>query len=87
MRGNDDMQEALFTVAKLDDFVPTDHPLRPIGALVNEALAKLNDLFNEIYSDRGRASIAPEKLLRALLLQVTEVVRRCGICSGISGHP
>lgn len=75
MRGNDDMQEALFTVAKLNDFVPTDHPLRPIGALVNEALAKLNDLFNEIYSDRGRASIAPEKLLRALLLQVFYSIR------------
>jgi transposase len=75
MRGNDDMQEALFTVAKLNDFVPTDHPLRPIGALVNEALAKLNDLFNEIYSDRGRASIAPEKLMRALLLQVFYSIR------------
>jgi transposase len=75
MRGNDDMQEALFTVTKLNDFVPTDHPLRPIGGLVNEALKKLNGLFNEIYSDRGRASIAPEKLLRALLLQVFYSIR------------
>ena len=38
MRGSDGMQEALFTVAKLDDFVPSDHPLRPIRLLVNEAL-------------------------------------------------
>ena len=68
MRGSDEMQEALFLVAKLDDFVPTDHPLRAILLLVNEALSGLNGLFNRIYADTGRASIAPEKLLRALLL-------------------
>ena len=54
MRGNDDMQEVLFTVTRLNDFVPMDHPLRPIGSLVSEALKKLNGLFNEIYSDCGR---------------------------------
>ena len=64
------MQESLFTVAKLDDFVPADHPLRSIRTLVNEALGRLNSLFNMIYADRGRDSIAPEKLMRALLLQV-----------------
>lgn len=75
MRGSDEMQEALFLVAKLDDFVPADHPLRAIRLLVNEALAGLNGLFNRIYADTGRASIAPEKLLRALLLQVFYSVR------------
>ena len=69
------MQEALFTVAKLDDFVPADHPLRAIRSLVNEALAGLNSLFNTIYADSGRASIAPEKLLRAMLIQVFFSVR------------
>jgi transposase len=69
------MQEALFTVAKLEDFVPADHPLRPIRLLVNEALGRLNGLFNLIYADRGRASIAPEKLLRAMLVQVLFSVR------------
>ena len=69
MRGSDGMQEALFTLAKLEDFVPTDHPLRPIRLLVNEALGRLNRLFNTIYADSGRASIAPEKLLRAMLCQ------------------
>jgi transposase len=69
------MQEALFTVAKLEDFVPADHPLRPIHALVNEALSRLNGLFNTIYADTGRASIAPEKLLRAMLIQVFFSVR------------
>ena len=75
MRGADGMQESLFTMCKLEDFVPADHPLRPIRALVNEALERLNGLFNEIYADTGRASIAPEKLMRALLLQVFYSVR------------
>jgi transposase len=75
MRGTDGMQEALFTVAKLEDFVPADHPLRPIRLLVNEALTRLNGLFNTIYADSGRASIAPEKLLRAMLVQVFFSVR------------
>jgi transposase len=75
MRGSDGMQEALFTVAKLEDFVPADHPLRPIRMLVNEALVRLNGLFNLIYADTGRASIAPEKLLRAMLIQVFFSVR------------
>jgi transposase len=70
MRGSDGMQERLFTVAKLEDFVPADHPLRAIAVVVNEALKGLNGLFNSIYADTGRASIAPEKLLRAMLIQV-----------------
>ena len=75
MRGTDGLQESLFTVAKLEDFVPADHPLRPIRKLVNEALEKLNGLFNKNYADTGRSSIAPEKLMRALLLQVFYSVR------------
>lgn len=75
MRGTDGMQESLFTVAKLDDFVPADHPLRRIQILVNQALARLNGLFNTIYADSGRESIAPEKLMRALLLQVFYSIR------------
>jgi transposase len=75
MRGCDEMQESLFTVAKLEDFVPADHPLRPMRELVNAALKRLNGLFNLIYADTGRASIAPEKLMRALLLQVFYSVR------------
>ncbi|AGK50226.1 MULTISPECIES: IS5 family transposase [Burkholderia] len=71
----DEMQEPLFTTVKLEDFVPADHPLRPVRQLVNEALKQLNGLFSVIYADSGRASIAPEKLLRALLLQVLYSVR------------
>ena len=75
MRGSDGMQEALFTMSKLEDFVPLDHPLRAIQVLVNEALERLNGLFNEIYADTGRQSIAPEKLMRALLPPVFSSVR------------
>ena len=69
------MQEALFTLSRLEDFVPAEHPLRAIRVLVNEALSRLNGLFNEIYADTGRASVAPEKLMRALLLQVFYSIR------------
>ena len=75
MRGTDAMQESLFTVSKLEDYVPTDHPLCAVRLLVNEALARLNGLFDSIYADSGRDSIAPEKLMRALLLQVFYSVR------------
>ncbi len=75
MRGMDEMQEPLFTTVKLEDFVPADHPLRPVRLLVNQALKRLNGLFSVIYADSGRASIASEKLLRALLLQVFYSVR------------
>lgn len=75
MRGADAMQESLFTVAKLDDFVPADHPLRAVRLLVNEALMGMNARFNQIYAPSGRDSIAPEKLIRALLLQVFFSVR------------
>lgn len=64
------MQESLFTVAKLDDFVAADHPLRAV-----RPLGRLNGLFNTIFADTGRESIAPEKLIRALLLQVFYLIR------------
>ncbi|MGA8031682.1 MAG: IS5 family transposase [Casimicrobiaceae bacterium] len=75
MRGADAMQESLFTVAKLDDFVPEDHPLRAVRLLVNTALTQMNARFNEIYAASGRDSIAPEKLIRSLLLQVFYSIR------------
>lgn len=73
MRGADVLQESLFTVRTLDDFVPASHPLRPIRERVNKALVRLDGLFARMYADDikgGRPSIAPEKLLRAMLLQV-----------------
>jgi transposase len=75
MRGPDAMQESLFTMAKPEDFVPEDHPLRAIRHSVNAALTQMNPRFNGIYAPNGRDSIAPEKLIRALLLQVFYTIR------------
>ena len=78
MRGADTFTESLFTLRKLEDFVPADHPLRPIRVMVNEALVRMDGLFAGMYEadiKGGRPSIAPEKLLRAMLLQVFYSVR------------
>jgi transposase len=78
MRGADTFTESLFTMRRLEDFVPADHPLRAIRALVNESLVKMDGLFSKMYEadiKGGRPSIAPEKLLRAMLLQVFYSVR------------
>ena len=67
MRGVDTFTESLFTMQKLEDFVPADHPLRPIRQMVNAALVKMDVLFSRMYEadvKGGRPSIAPEKLLR-----------------------
>lgn len=75
MRGADVTQEGLFTTARLADFVPHDHPLRSIRALADEALGRLGGLFSTLYADTGRASIAPERLMRAQLLQLFYSIR------------
>jgi len=73
MRGADTFNESLFTLNHLEDFIPADYPLRSIRTMVNEALSKMGPLFARIYESDykgGRPSIAPEKLLRAMLLQI-----------------
>jgi transposase len=75
MRGRDDRSEGLFSYVRLEERVPADHPLRPIRALADEALASLNDRFDALYSSTGRPSIPPEMLLRATLLQAFFSVR------------
>src|SRR3712207_5793825 len=75
MRGADEQTGALFSYLSPDAMVPPDHPLRAIRPLVNAALARLSPDFARLYAPTGRASIAPEKLLRALLLQVFYSVR------------
>lgn len=75
MRGTDIFQESLFTTVQLESFVPADHPLRPIKALLDEAMKNLNWLFGGIYADTGRESIPPERLIRAQLLQVLYSIR------------
>jgi transposase len=78
MRGADTFSEGLFTMAKLEDFVPAEHPLRPIRTWVNDALVEMNERFAAMYDADirgGRPSIAPEKLMRAMLLQVLYSIR------------
>ena len=68
MRGADITQESLFTVEKLDDFVPTDHPLRGVRTLVDTALKRLDGLFGTLYSDYGRAGEADARATTATVL-------------------
>ena len=75
MRGDDVRTESLFSYLSCEARVPQDHPLRPIRTIVDRALTVLSPAFDELYSDIGRPSIAPEKLLRALLLQAFYSVR------------
>src|SRR5207302_2908035 len=75
MRGGDVRGEALFSYLSCDARVPSDHPLRPIQKIVDEALGALTGEFDKLYAKFGRPSIPPEKLLRALLLQAFYSVR------------
>jgi transposase len=75
MRGADEQQNELFSYGSLEERIPVDHPLRPIRAMVDEALKRLSGRFDEIYGEDGRRSIPPERLLRALLLQMLYTVR------------
>src|SRR5690242_2297765 len=75
MRGEDIQQHDLFSYGSLEQRVPADHPLRPIRTMVDEALKSLDGRFEEIYEEDGRKSIPPERLLRALLLQMLYTVR------------
>jgi transposase len=75
MRGRDDRSEGFFSYVRLEERIPKDHPLRPIRVLADEALAALNQRFEGLYSTMGRPSIAPEMLLRAILLQAFFSVR------------
>ena len=75
MRGDQDNQGAMFSYVSLEQRVPRNHPLRAIRAMVDEALAGLSSRFEGLYSKVGRPSIPPERLLRALLLQIFFSVR------------
>jgi transposase len=75
MRGKDQQQSAMFSYLSPEQRVPAAHPLRRIRVLVDQALKGLSSSFDEIYAAFGRPSIPPEKLLRALLLQVLYTIR------------
>jgi transposase len=75
MRGDDIHQDSIFSYLSPEARVPKDHPLRPLRQMVNRALRELSRDFQAMYSSEGRPSIPPEKLLRALLLQVLYTIR------------
>src|SRR5258708_23690988 len=75
MRGDDRQQAAMWSHLSPEQRVPPDHPLRPIRAMVDGVLRELSPRFEALYAKRGRPSIAPEKLLRALVLQLLYSVR------------
>ena len=85
MRGSDDRTGKLFSYVDLEARVRTDHPLRVIKSIVNEALAALEREFAALYSPIGRPSIPPEKLLRAMLLQAFYSIRSDWPAAGPQG--
>lgn len=75
MRGEDRKGEQLFSYASVESKVHEKHPLRLIREVVNEALLEMSGDFEAMYADQGRPSVAPERLLRALLLQAFYGIR------------
>jgi transposase len=75
MRGNDNQQEEMFSYVSMEKRVPKDHPLRRVRGMTDTALRGMTADFDALYARRGRPSIAPERLLRALLLQALYTVR------------
>ena len=75
MRGADIEQSGMFSYVSLESRVPPEHPLRRVGALLDEALESMHRDFERVYASGGRSSIAPERLVRALVLQVLYSIR------------
>ena len=75
MRGTEDQQKVLFSYVSQEDRIPENHPLRALRKLVDPVLEKLSPRFAALYAEGGRPSIAPEYLLRALLVQILYTIR------------
>ncbi len=75
MRGDERVQDSMFSYLTLEQRVPADHPLREIRVLTDGVLQSLDPEFDKLYASTGRASIAPEYVLRALLLQAFYSIR------------
>jgi len=75
MRGDDPRNDSMFSYVTPEARVRPDHPLRPIRRMTDAALERLSPRFDRLYSTTGRPSIPPEKLLRALLLQMLYSIR------------
>jgi transposase len=75
MRGEDHRQQDVFSYVSLEERVPADHPLRAVRKTVDEVFGGMSKQFDGLYSATGRPSIAPERLLRSLLLQILYSIR------------
>ena len=75
MRGTDVQQSGLFSYVSLEERIPAEHPLRGVRALLDEALSSMSRDFDQVYAEDGRASIPPERLVRALTLQILYSIR------------
>jgi transposase len=75
MRGDERVQDGMFSYVSLEERVPQDHPLRAVRKLTDQVLRSLSGEFDQLYAATGRRSIAPEYILRALLLQVFYSIR------------
>jgi transposase len=75
MRGENQEQDHIFSYRSPAERVPMDHPLRTVKEMANRALKELSPEFDRMYAPAGRPSIPPEKLIRALLLQVLYSIR------------
>ncbi|WP_082955279.1 transposase [Tepidimonas fonticaldi] len=75
MRGTQNIQGAMFSYISLEERVPARHPLRELRGLVDALLANMSAEFEAVYARRGRPSVPPEMLLKALLLQILFSIR------------
>jgi transposase len=75
MRGDDQKQTAMFSYLTLAQRIPADHPARQIRVLVDRALERMDAELEKLYSETGRPSIAPERLLRSTLLMILYSIR------------
>src|ERR1700693_64545 len=75
MRGEDQKQASMYSYVTLEQRIAADHPARQIRAMVDRALARVEGEVDQLYPTTGRPSIAPERLLRALLLMVLYSIR------------
>lgn len=75
MKGTDIQQDHLFSFVSQEERIPKNHPLRKIKLIVNTALKGMSEAFEKMYARIGRPSIAPEKLVRCLLLQILYTIR------------
>ncbi len=75
MRGQDHQQSGMFSYLSPEQRVRQDHPLRAIRFMADQALSSMSERFDQMYAKTGRPSVAPEKLLRAQLIQMLYSVR------------